>query len=174
MLLTKVSKCWKIIEFPKTSIKMKKCKLFYEPQTAKCLQEIIHPAAPDKSSLLLWNKKFPTEIKRNMQTFTFQLLWECSSWASRNGAEQMFFLTPTRNIFARKFCKVSKVFGCVAGVYFFIKLSELRFVNWVIFFASFSWLWDFSPENLKLKDKLQIEGFELFIFCFKIRFLGLF
>ena len=33
------------------------------------------------------------------QTFVFQVLQECNSWASRNGAVQMFFLTPTRNMF---------------------------------------------------------------------------
>ena len=38
-------------------------------------------------------------------------------------------------------------------------------VKWVIPFASFCWLWDFLPENLKLIDKLQIWTFESFIFC---------
>ena len=37
------------------------------------------------------------EIYRNIQTPAFQIL--SSSWASRNGAVQMFFLTPTRNMF---------------------------------------------------------------------------
>ena len=32
--------------------------------------------------------------------------------------------------------------------------------KWVVFFASFCWLWEFLLENLKLKDKLQIWGFE--------------
>ena len=35
----------------------------------------------------------------NIQTFAVQELREYSSWASRNGAMQMFFLTPTRNMF---------------------------------------------------------------------------
>ena len=35
----------------------------------------------------------------NIQTFAFQVLEESSSWESRNGAVQMFFLTPTRNMF---------------------------------------------------------------------------
>ena len=38
------------------------------------------------------------KIYRNIQTFTFQVLRECSSWAFRNSAVQMFFLTPTRII----------------------------------------------------------------------------
>ena len=37
-------------------------------------------------------------------------------------------------------------------------LSETCTVKWVIFFASFCWLWDFLPENLKLV-KLHIWGF---------------
>ena len=32
-----------------------------------------------------------------------QVLREYSSWASRNGAVQMFFLAPARNMFAVKF-----------------------------------------------------------------------
>ena len=34
-----VSKCWKIVEFPKNSVKMKKCKAFYKAQTAR---QILH------------------------------------------------------------------------------------------------------------------------------------
>ena len=40
------------------------------------------------------------DIYRNIHTFSFKLLQECTSWASRNGAVQMFFVTPNRNIFA--------------------------------------------------------------------------
>ena len=40
---------------------------------------------------------------RNIQTFSFKVLQESSSWASGNGAVQMIFLTPNRNIFAGKF-----------------------------------------------------------------------
>ena len=50
-------------------------------------------------------KYFLTEIYRNIQTFAFQVLRECSSWAFRNGAVQMFFLTPTKKMFAEKFAK---------------------------------------------------------------------
>ena len=44
-------------------------------------------------------------------TFAFQMHQDGSSWASRNGAVQMFFLTPCTN--------QKHVFGCVAGVYIF-------------------------------------------------------
>ena len=45
------------------------------------------------------------EIYRNIQTFSFKVLQEWVSWASRNRAVQMFFLTPNRNMFARTFVK---------------------------------------------------------------------
>ena len=45
------------------------------------------------------------EIYRNIQTFAFKVLQECSSWASRNGVVQILFLTPQRNMFAGKFVK---------------------------------------------------------------------
>ena len=97
---------------------MKNCKTFYETQTASSLQEMIHSSPSslqsDKISLHLWNKHFLTEIYRNIQTFAFKLLQECSSWASRNGAVQMFFLTPNRSISAGKM-----VFGCIVGRYYF-------------------------------------------------------
>ena len=40
-----------------------------------------------------------------MQTFAFQVLRESISWASRNGAVQISFLTLTRNMFTGKFVK---------------------------------------------------------------------
>ena len=36
---------------------------------------------------------------------------------SRNGAVQMFFLTPNRNMFPEKFVKCEKNFGSVSGAY---------------------------------------------------------
>ena len=103
----KVSKYWKIVEFRKISFKMKNCKTFYESQTTSHLKEIIQPPptpiSPDKILLRLWNKTFLREIYRNIQTFLFKVPHESSSWASGNGAVQMFFLTPNRNMFAGKF-----------------------------------------------------------------------
>ena len=95
------------------SIKMKNCKTLYEVQTASRLKEIFQPPlthpSPDKILLRLWNKNFITEICRNMQAFTFKVFQECGSWASRNDAVQMLFLTPKRNIFAGKFVKSERV-----------------------------------------------------------------
>ena len=70
---------------------------------------------------LFWNKIFLTEINRNIQTFAFKVLQECISRASRNGSApfmQLFFLTPNRHV-CWKICKVKKVFGYVAGAYYF-------------------------------------------------------
>ena len=47
-------------------------------------------------------------IYRNIQTFVFKVLQECSSWTSKNGAVQMFFMAPNRNMFAGKFVKSEK------------------------------------------------------------------
>ena len=88
---------------------MKNCKTFCKTQTGNRLKEIIQPPPShpslDKTLQRLWNKYFLTEIYRNIQTFAFKVLQECSSWASRNGAMQIFFLTPNRNIFAGNFVK---------------------------------------------------------------------
>ena len=87
-------------------------KLFSLPQSPT------HPPS-DKILLRLWNKNFLTEIYRNIQTFAFKMLQECSSLASRNGAAQMFFSDTKQEHVCWKICKVRKVFGCVAGAYYF-------------------------------------------------------
>ena len=85
---------------------------------------------PDKKVLRLWNKHFRAEIYRNVQTFAFQMLRECSYWVPRNVAVQMFFLAPTRNMFLP-----------VLWEYILFKMiNELSFVKQVRFFASFCWL----------------------------------
>ena len=40
-----------------------------------------------------------------MQAFAFKVLQECISLVSRNGAMQMFSLTPNKNMFPEKFVK---------------------------------------------------------------------
>ena len=60
----------------------------------------------------------------------------------------------------------------VKWVRFFEQKRIVKLVKWVIFFASFCWFWDFVLENLKLKDKIQIWGFESFIFCSKFHIFG--
>ena len=48
-------------------------------------------------------QKFLREIYRSIRIFAFKLLQERGSWASGNGAVQMFFLRPNRNLFAGEF-----------------------------------------------------------------------
>ena len=101
MLLMEMSKCWKTLGFPKILIKMKISKHFTRSRQRAALRKLfISP--PDKGFPHLWNKNFLTHIYWNIQTFALQVLWECSSWAFRKGAVEMFFLTHTRSIFARK------------------------------------------------------------------------
>ena len=90
---------------------MKNCKSFHEAQAASCLKEIIQPFPQSpthphqiKSYYVLGKKNF-MELYRNIQTFAFKVLQKYSSLVSRNGATQMFFLTPNRNMFAGKFVK---------------------------------------------------------------------
>ena len=77
---------------------MKNCKTFCKAQIAIRFMEIIQPPPipppPDKNLLRLWNKNLLRKIYRNIQTFAFKVLQECSTCASRNGAVQIFFLTP--------------------------------------------------------------------------------
>ena len=77
---------------------MKNFKTFYESQTAICLNEILQPPTKQKLPTSL-EQKFLNGDSQEYTNICFQVLRECSSWASRNGAVQMFFLTPTRNIF---------------------------------------------------------------------------
>ena len=63
MLLMEVLKCWKIVGFPKISIKMKDFKIFYGAQTL--IYKIIQP--PTRQNFpRLWNKVFFTELYWNI------------------------------------------------------------------------------------------------------------
>ena len=74
------------VEFSKILIKMKNCKTFCKAQTASRLKDINWPTPipppPDQILQCFSNKNFLKEIYRNIQTSTFKVLQECSSWAS--------------------------------------------------------------------------------------------
>ena len=131
-----VSKCWKNDEFPKIAIKTKIVKHFLRTKQRAALKKLFSfpstHSPPDKILLHLWNKNFLMKIYRNVQTFAFKVLQECSSWASRNNAVQLFFLTNNRNTFAGKF-KGQKDFWLCCGRILFSMSSELRLVKWVRF-----------------------------------------
>ena len=102
----KVSKYRKIVEFKKFQLKRKIVKHFTRPKQQAALKKLFSlpqtPITPDKILISLWNKNL-REIHRNIQTFAFKVLQESTCWVSGNGAGQMFFLTPNRNMFAGKF-----------------------------------------------------------------------
>ena len=100
----------KLVEFSKISIEIKNCNTFCKA-----------PIPPREQTLLRLGNNFFKEIYTNI--FAFKVIQECSSWASRNGVVQIFFLIPHRNIFAGKF--VTKVFGCFGSILFSMS-SELR------------------------------------------------
>ena len=141
-------------------------------QTASRLKEIIQPPphpTPPSSPHNRYNlttslkQKFSYGIFRNIHIFAFKMLQESSSWASRNGAVQIFFLTLKRNMFTGKFVVKSEKFLAVLREHtiFNVKWVEAHqmskvferncIVKCMIFFASFCCLWDFLLENLKLK-----------------------
>ena len=66
---------------------------------------IPNPPPHQMKSYYVFGKKVFMEMYSNIQTFGFKVLQKCSSLASRNGAAQMFFLTPNRNMFAGRFVK---------------------------------------------------------------------
>ena len=136
--MIEVSKWWKIVEFSKISIKTKSCKTFCKAQTASRLKKTIqptpnHPFHPHQIRSYHVSDIFK-EIYRNIQTFDFKLLQECSSWASRTGAVQIFFLAPNRNMFVGKLVKSERFWTVLQG-HIILMSSELRFVKWVRFFV---------------------------------------
>ena len=116
------------MNFKKLYLTWKIVKNFYETQTASRLEEVIqplpNPSPSDKNLLCLWNKNFLTKIYRNIQTFSIKVLQEWGSWASRNGAAQMFCLTTKRNMYPGKFANSERFLAVLPE---HIKFS----VNWI-------------------------------------------
>ena len=127
-------------------IKMKNCKTLYEVQTASRLKEIFQPPpthpSPDKILLCLWNKNIIKETYRKMQAFTFKVFQECGSWASRNDAVQMLFLTPNRNMLAGKFVKSDRVLTVLLEQFVvnvkLVEVSKVSGVFWVKLYCKMS------------------------------------
>ena len=138
------SKCWKIVEFPKISIKMKNCKTFYEAQTASCLEEIIQP--PPNLPLIKWNLTLSLKQKSFLpryteQTFAFKVLQECISWVSRSGAVQMFF-SKTKQKFPGKFVKSQRVLAMLQEHIIFnvkwVEVPKMSKVFWAKLYCKMS------------------------------------
>ena len=86
----------------------------------------IHPPS-DKILPRLLNKNMFREIYRNIQTFAFTELQEWDPWASLNGAVQMLFLKPSRNMFAENILQSQKGFWLCCGSILFSMVGEFRF-----------------------------------------------
>ena len=81
-----------------------------------------------KLSLSL-EQRFSYIDKREYKDIFFEVLRECTTWTSRDGAVQIFFSETNHKYFCRKMCKMS-VFWLCCGIILFTMLSELRFVKW--------------------------------------------
>ena len=128
------------------SIKMKNCKTLYEVQTTSRLKEIFQPPpthpSPDKILLCLWNKNIIKQTYRKMQAFTFKVFQECGSWASRNDAVQMLFLTPNRNMLAGKIIKSDRVLAVLLEQFIvnvkLVEVSKMSGVFWAKLYCKMS------------------------------------
>ena len=94
------------------------------------------PISPDKILLRLWNKTFFREVCKNIQIFGFKVLQGSSSLASGNGAVQMFFLTPNRNMFPGKFVNWEIVLA-VFWEHFVFNFKRVEIVLANVFFFNF-------------------------------------
>ena len=93
------------------------------------------PISPDKILLRLWNKTFLREVCRNIQILGFKVRQGSSSLASGNGAVQMFFLTPNRNMLPGKFVNWEIVLAVFWEHFVFnFKRVEIRKMS-VVFWA---------------------------------------
>ena len=102
---------------------MKNFKTFYDARTASRPKKILQ--LPTRSLSYVSGTK--TFLRRFTRIY-IHLLWEGSFWAFRNGVVQMFFLTPTKNMFGGKFVKWAQKHALTI-------LSESSFVNLISFLA---------------------------------------
>ena len=152
---------------------MKNCKTIYETQAASRLQEIIQPSPnpplSKKMSLRLWEKFFYKDIQKYTNIFfesTSKMLFlGVKKWCSANAFSDI----KQKHVYW-EILKVRQVFCLYCESILFSMSSESRSVEWIMFcernfivkwvmiFASFCWLWEFLPENLKLKRNTEDAG----------------
>ena len=122
MLLMKVSKCWKIVEFPKISIKMKNFKTFYEDQTKSLFKEIIQPTTRYKLPRSLKQiLSYRDTVYRNIQIFVFKCFENAVLGHLRMVQCKCFFSDTKQEHVFWKICKVS---GFYCESIFFTKSSQ--------------------------------------------------
>ena len=138
LTLEEVSKCWKIVEFTKISVKMKNCKTFYKAQKSSRLNKIIQ-LLPNPLHQINLATSFLTEIYRNKRTFAFKVLQECSFVRQETVKCKCFFSdTKEKHVCWKMFSKFKHVFGCIATAYYF----QCQ-VSWGLYNG-----WDFLNETV--------------------------
>ena len=89
-----------------------------------------------------FGKKFLTDIYSKIQIFPFKVLQKFSSWVSRNGAVQMFSLTPSRNMSAGKFLKSERVLAVlwehIISNVKWVKVRKISEVFWAKLYCKMS------------------------------------
>ena len=118
-----ISKCSKIVGFPKIFIKMKNCKTFYEAQTASHLKEIIQPPPnpPTPGKSYYFSRTKCSYIQRYTEIYR-HLLSKCFKNAVPGRQEMVqynvFFWQRTETFFLEKL-QSQKGFLLFAGAYYF-------------------------------------------------------
>ena len=170
-----VSKCWKVVEFQKNSVKIKSCKTLYEAQTATRLKETIQAprnSPPSGKTLLrLWNKIFLREIYRNAQKFAFKVHQESGSWASR---KKMLFLVQCKCFFWQETetCLLENL-QSQKGDLLLENLKIKKTLMMFMFIGTCGRIWKRCiPEKIFSKKESQIWCFESCIFWSKFCFWG--
>ena len=131
MLYIEASKCWKIVESTKISIKMKNCKTFCEAQKRAVLMKLFSfsptHTPSDKILLRLFFRRY-TKINEHLLSKCFKnaVLGVKKRWSAN-----VFFLTPKRNMFAGKFLVNSERFLAVLQqqIIFSVKWVEVHIMS---------------------------------------------
>ena len=126
-----------MVELPKNLIKMIILKHFTSLKQRDSWRKLFSPHQI-KASYVSGVNILLTAVYRNTQTFDFQMLRECSTWMSRNGAVEMFFsffVTPTRNVFLDVFqeyifCNVEWIEARKMSEVFWVKFRFFGTVLW--------------------------------------------
>ena len=112
------------------------------------------PSPPAVESFLRhWNKNFLTEIYSNIKTLAFNYFENAVLWVLEMVQRKCFFWYQPKTCLLENWLSERGFLLCCGSI-FFALLNEMRFVKWVrffeqncivkwvIFIASFCWLWD--------------------------------
>ena len=139
---------------------MKNYKTCYEDQIESSIKKIIQ-ASPNPQPTPHRIKSYVFGIKFFLRRYTEMyrhLLSKCFKNAVLGRQEMVqrkcSFLTPNRNMFARKFVKSERLFTVLRE--HVILSNEFRFVNWVVFWAKMHY-------RMREYFSLLFVGFETFI-----------